>query len=709
MSLQLYINNIDITEYLAIDSLSITRNINETPSECTFELSEKTSYFGLYEFLVGIAKTDISYTASSSQQTTSNIVSLLNTYLPVEVKRNNTSLFRGFITNIDKTSKNGMTTYSITVLDPISLFKKTIVENKTYTNTTIGNIVKDLLSVMPNVSQDNTFINDNTVVDNWIIGMKSLDQILSELRSRSSAYFYLDEESRLHWVLQSSPEQSNIIFSEFVIPSSSPIVEGTFSVNENISNIVNKVTVVASQDSISDETLFSNNNATDGFRLSSTSTSWPPQSEASNNFSLDYMDLSVSVVGQTQTGSTPCDGTRQYYYIGETPPSLLSYTDSGPSCYYGKSNGIYYAFCVHIRVQVPNVPKSSLVSCVLNLPNSGYYDWPNDGVGSFYVQIIDESSFSFQYTNSSLGGFEVPIGATQVEIPVSYLPDSGDYLYFKIGVGPLNAVLQNDTYNYVSLNTGGISLQYTYLTGQNEYTMSRGYLTFDTSSIPTNATITEAKLKLYSLSSITNLPCQIEYTTTNEWNPTVEGIAVNNHLFSVGWNTLTLQNTQYIKKGSGSTIFRIRRDHNTAPTSSSSLILRTQESTFKPVLEVKYRIIVQGVRSTVSDSQSIALYGVRHLVVQKSEYTTVSECEQEAKRLLEQYKNPQLSIRFSSQNIPSPAIGSTVQCDFPSLNLANQFFLVARKSEKYNNAYVEYSYDLNQPSPDLIKLLTQNK
>ncbi|MDW7680065.1 MAG: CARDB domain-containing protein, partial [bacterium] len=167
--------------------------------------------------------------------------------------------------------------------------------------------------------------------------------------------------------------------------------------------------------------------------------------------------------------------------------------------------------------------------------------------------------------------------------------------------------------------------------GQNyggSYSIHRGYFPFDTRSIPSNATITNAVLKVWGLFNHSDTEfdlCIVQSTQQSTGSlissdyprvsTTIGGYKSTSSFSNTSYNQITLNTTgkSWIAKGSYTKLaIRSREDINaSAPTNAEWVSVYSKESSHPPILTITYEIAEPPVQpNLVAIDAYITLYGI---------------------------------------------------------------------------------------------------
>lgn len=250
-----------------------------------------------------------------------------------------------------------------------------------------------------------------------------------------------------------------------------------------------------------------------------------------------------------------------------------------------------------------------------------------------------------------------------------------------------------------------------------------GLVRFDTSAIPSNATIKSATLKLRSSSYVGGqdpnpfrFMFSVEYydgsqwpIDSGDWTATPSSSAYGTQLLGFispgAWRSLPLKDpAQNIKKG-GWTGFRLHMiDHGAPPAETNYVTLYGQGSDYPPTLEVAYSVLAPaGVSVTHNETASQSLYGVFERTILEETVGTEAEAlaraQIEAKRWAYPIREGAVSFERDGVNV-----GDHLRLELNGLGV-DDTFIVNRLRINWDQGKTRYTADLGERRPDLVKYL----
>jgi len=702
MALQIIIGSTDVTTYTRAGSIRIKRAADGGIGTADFTLLEPV---GILDYArVDYANTDEAILAEAM------LPAVVEAFAPVEIKDGGQPIFKGKIAQVRKALGGSHLSVSVSCQDVVADLARVLIYQYSVNNTTAGAIVAWVISQCAGVlTNDASFVVDNTSISTYEITGKSALEVLRDLAGQVKATWFVDLAGRLHWRPRTNPEASGKTYG---LIAGDGILAGTLSIDNDGAGLANSVTVLAQRGSTTpgNATLTGTASGDDATVVSHPTTAWPPtQGLTLSNTSPFTIAYSRSYDTSTTTHSPSSSGYHLAYIGSSWPPPLHSsavYQDLIKS--YG--GGLYFISGGYYIFDLSSIPAGATITSAeiiydLNVVNNDPYE-PN----SLYIERADQYSV-YTPTQDAQGDYvSIPgaSGSGSVMLPSSWITPNG-MLYLRVGwLGMYQPVgNQNATFSSITL-----ALNWIHPTPKHQTT--KGWIKFPNPNIPANATVQSAILRL-RINQKSGTPEFIVRKSNVNWpiavgsyaNESGDQIAYVSSVPAAGnWLEIALPPGSIEKSGENK--YCLDPNISSPPPASHYVQIADYDSggANKPQLVISWQTVVPAVEATAQDAASIAQYGLRRMMIFDNRLSQ-AECEAMAAKEVALRAWPAQSIRLSSLAGAGISPGQLVSVLFDEVGLAGSY-VVQDISVSYDAAgNARYDMTLDRFRPDLIRYLSE--
>lgn len=633
--------------------------------------------------------------------------------LTAEILENDTLLFVGKIRSV--TSEPGPPgkdpLVSVTVRDLTEELDSIFIDRTTFSGAYDGAIIKSLMNTYaPGWNTDN--VRNVRQIVSITLEPQTLRDAIGEVARLGGGAWWATSTRALHYVDVAEPDYVPFGLSDSPDDASLFPARRPVSYDLDASRLANKVTVIGpDRTETTTITLLPAASGDDGFVKRSGGASWPP---TSGSTTVDTSASTLEIEGtrvepNPQSAEPPLIASGGWTKGGLTYPpdgSLWNQEISGsiaksrayPEFYIDVALFLFDATGISGTIQ--NATLTVILSSVNNDDGRSVgIDFPGDWRPS------DEGDWT-----SGSGGIQIDLanGVRQVDVTPYFSPSLFGVRFTVTGGAP------------TGLNSAVVScsLSVTYVPSPDPtYTRSVALLRFDTSSIPDDATVKSAALRLYLHQLTNNNGGQIggEWYSPSNW-PIDTGDYTNTDSNSAlgytnlsaltgGYNTFGLTNAGSNVSKNGYTAIRLNLHLENAPTGTNRALFRSVDaSSGKPELVVTYEIPASPYQSTAEDAASQQKYGLHARTIRDTSISSQSHADQLAQTELARWKDPKETVRVTFTKAGAE-VGKAITLDFPSVGASGVYLIreLTRRWELPDRSV--YTITAGEFRPDLIRFL----
>lgn len=686
MSLTVLIGTNDVTQYVLAGSVSVKLASDGEVGTASVRLSEPSALF---------------------PGPLSGLGSILSLHEPLVVSVDGTTIFRGYISSVTREVEPAIVRYSVSAQDLTIRLKRIILMQRSYTSTTAGAIVGAMIAEAAGVLNPSTeYVLDTTPVDSWEVRYQSVADVLQTLAQATKATWYVDPDGKLHWRPLSSPEASGLAFGPQ--PTDEGILAGSLRVDSDMSALANKITVIAREASYStgQNALNPPADSDDGTVVAQDSATWPPSTGDSASTTGNLTVRASRQGTPTQTNSSYADASGSTVLTGASWPPSTSGPLGGATAERSYDSGTYTARLGYVRIPTPNL-NGPVTGLKLRITIADKVD----GTDSIqYLMVGQANSSNWQQASADWTGETVGVtfsdGLNEIDLDPDWYVNDG-YVYLRIGwLGPEAP----SAVNSFSLTNAYLVIDYLDESSM-VYSAAKAHLRFDTSALggtPTGATL---RLKCAAKSSTrslyirqSNVAWPLDATDWSASGGTSLAIVAAASITAGSWLEVSIPASAI--DTSGYSEFELEMVSPDAPTAAHEVSFYGQSSTGnEPELIVFWEQSSSAISATAYDSDSIAAYGERSLVIVDASLTQ-QQCQQVADRELALRALPVLSLSLQALDQLSLRPTQQISIDFSQAGVSGDYVVKSAALTVLANGHVKCALDLATYRYNLLRYLS---